>query len=270
MTRAWLAIACAACGAASPSAPPPGAASRCATSGDAISCTSRATHIAGRLVTYELPLGTPPATGWPNIVFFQGSFVPGSHAFAAAKTDPFGQYELTETIAALLDRGYAVIAPDALGNGSLYWQTNIPPYATSWAGCDDDVLVRALLAATADGTFGELDPARRYAMGISSGGFMTSRMAVSYPEQFRGLAIASASYATCGATCTVPDLPPDHPPTLFLHGGADSTVPVGTMTPYRDKLVAGGRVAEAIIDPAAGHAWLAQAVAAVPDWVDAH
>src|SRR5947208_14122972 len=101
-------------------------------------------------------------------------------------------------------------------------------------------------------TFGPLDASRRYAMGISSGGCMTSRMAVSYDGAFRAFAIASASYATCGATCTVPALPPDHPPTLFLHGGMDNIVPVSAMTPYRDELRADGRVVDAIIDANAG------------------
>lgn len=245
-------------------------ASRCTASGATLTCSSQSTTIDGRTVTYQVPLGTAPAAGWPVVVFYQGSFIPGSHAFAATMGDSFGQYELTSTIAALLDRGYAVIAPNAQGNGSQYWQTNIPPYATNWSGCADDLLVQHLLAAMSAGMFGPLDDARRYATGISSGGFMTSRMAVSYAGTFRALAIASASYATCGPTCSVPSLPADHPPTLFLHGGADQIVPVSTMTPYRDDLLADGRVAQSIIDANAGHEWLAQAVAAVPDWFDAN
>lgn len=244
--------------------------SRCTASGTMLTCTSETTQIAGRTVTYQVPLGTPPASGWPAVVYYQGSFIAGSHAFSAAMSDSFGQYELTATVAALLDRGYAVIAPNAAGDGSQFWQTNVPPYATSWAGCDDDKLVQALLAAMAGTTFGPLDATRRYAMGISSGGFMTSRMAVSYDGEFRALAIASASYATCSNTCTVPALPSDHPPTLFLHGGADQVVPESAMTPYRDALLAAGRTAQAIIDPNAGHEWLPEGKTAIPDWFDAH
>jgi len=80
----------------------------------------------------------------------------------------------------------------------------VPPSSILWAGCSDDVLVHALLDAMTAGTFGPLDASRRYEMGFSSGGFMTSRMAVSYPGIFRALAVASASYATCGASCSVP------------------------------------------------------------------
>jgi poly(3-hydroxybutyrate) depolymerase len=241
--------------------------SRCTVDDTAAKCSSHAMQIGGRVVTYEVPLGDPPATGWPVVVFYQGSFVAGDRAFSATKDAAFGQYQLTSTIAALLDRGYAVVAPNALGNGSLYWQTNVPPYASSWSGCADDAFVHQLLAAASDDTFGPLDPTRRYAMGISSGGFMSSRMAVSYAGQFRALAIASASYATCGKTCSVPPLPADHPPTLFLHGEADTVVPISSMRPYSEAL---GQKADVIVNPSAGHEWLPEAVAAVPDWFDAH
>jgi len=244
--------------------------SRCMDTGTAITCSSHALPLGGRTVTYEVPTGTPPAAGWPLVVFYQGSFVPGSHAFAATTADAFGAYQLTSTIKALLDRGYAVVAPDAQSNGTLYWQSNVPPYATSWAGCADDVFVKQLLTATTDGTFAPLDPARRYAMGISSGGFMTSRMAVSYAGTFRALAVASGSYATCGTTCTVPALPTDHPPTLFLHGDQDHTVPMSSMTPYRDKLTADGFAVQTVIHAGAGHEWLPEGKTAVPDWFDAH
>jgi poly(3-hydroxybutyrate) depolymerase len=261
----------AACGGGRASADAPSLGSRC--SGDAthVSCASQSATLDGRTVTYQVPEGDPPTAGWPVVVFYQGSFIPGSHAFAAVSSDAFGQYQLTATVQALLDRGYAVIAPNAQGNGTLYWQTNIPPYATSWAGCDDDVFIHHLLDEMAAGMFGPLDGSRRFAMGISSGGFMTSRMAVSYGGTFRALAIASASYATCSTTCSVPSqLPADHPPTLFLHGSADMIVPVSTMTPYHDELAAAGHVTDAIVDPSAGHEWLAQGVTAVPAWFEAH
>ena len=245
-------------------------ASRCASDATSITCPRETVTVGGRVVTYEVPAGTPPSAGWPVVVYYQGSFVPGSQAFAAKVGDAFGQYQLTRTVRALLDRGYAVVAPNALGNGSEFWETNVPPYSLAWMGSDDDVFIKALLPALGDGTLGPLDPDRRYAMGISSGGYMTSRMAVSYPGAFRALVVASASYATCSQVCNVPALPADHPPTLFLHGNADSVVPIGTMTPYRDQLISDGRVAMSIVNPTAGHEWLSEAVAAIPDWFDAH
>ena len=276
MVRALGLVALTACTIPSPMAgddhdgmPDPGTAtSRCSGDEQSITCSSHAMQIGGRTVTFELPLGDPPSAGWPVVVFYQGSFVAGDRAFSATKDAQFGQYQLTSTIHALLDDGYAVIAPNTLGNGSLYWQSNVPPYATAWSGCADDAFIRQLLTAMSDDTFGPLDPTRQYAMGISSGGFMTSRMAVSYAGNFRALAIASASYATCGKTCTVPPLPADHPPTLFLHGGADSVVPITSMEPYRDAL--GSVRSIAIVDANLGHEWIPEAVTAVPDWFDTH
>lgn len=228
-----------------------------------LSCTNERVTINGRTVAFQVPLGDAPATGWPTVVFYQGSFIPGERAFAATKDATFGQYQLTSTVKALLDAGFAVIAPNALGNGSQYWQSNVPPYATNWTGSADDVFVHALLDAMRGTTFGGLDASRFYAMGISSGGYMTSRMAISYRGTFRALAIASASYATCGQLCSVPALPADHPPTLFLHGAADNIVPLSTMTPYRDAL--GGK-AESVVDDGAGHEWLVDGIVAIPAW----
>ncbi|HVH45529.1 MAG TPA: hypothetical protein VM925_24415 [Labilithrix sp.] len=224
-----------------------------------------------RVVTYELPLGAPPAGGWPVAIVFQGSFLPGARSFSATKEDAFGLYHLVDTVKSLLDGGYAVIAPNARSAGTTYWQTNIAPYSLNWSGCLDDVLMNELFTAVESGTFGPLNSKRLYATGISSGGFMTSRMAVSYPGRFRALAIHSASYATCGPTCVVPaQLPADHPPTLFVHGADDNVVPVSTTVDYRDKLAAQNTPTVTLIDEAGGHAWLSTATSAVPSWFDGY
>jgi poly(3-hydroxybutyrate) depolymerase len=252
-----------------------GGASRCHVTGTGIACdhqtTTASDGASSREVVYAVPLGTPPAAGWPAVVYFQGSFVPGHSAFAATQSDPFGMYELTLTIAALLDDGYAVLAPDTQSGGSTFWQTNIPPYAASWSGCADDVLMKALLAGLGQGTFGPVDASRLYAMGISSGGFMTSRMAVSYAGRFRALADHSGSYATCSNVCSVPTpLPSDHPPTLFLHGDQDAVVPMTAVQPYLDALNAAGKETKLVTDADAGHQWLAESVQAIPAWFDGH
>jgi predicted esterase len=131
--------------------------------------------------------------------------------------------------------------------------------------------MKAIFTAVGDGTFGTVNPSRLYAMGISSGGFMTSRMAVSYPGRFRALAVHSGGYATCSTTCTLPPTQPaDHPPTLFLHGGADTTVKPATMTMYRDQLAAEGHVVATVLDPSAGHEWLVAGPAEIRAWFDAN
>ena len=250
-------------------------ASRCAVTSTTVTCEhqqlSLSDSVMMRSVYYETPLGSPPPSGWPAVVYFQGSLIPGHTAFAAATTDPFGMFDLTLTIKALLDAGYAVLAPDASTNGSLFWETNIPPFSVAWSGCPDDVLMQNLFAALSGGSFGPVDGARLYAMGISSGGFMTSRMAVSYPGRFRALANHSGSYATCSDVCAVPTpLPSQHPPTLFLHGDLDVVVPLSAIQPYLDALQAEGYEASLVTDATAGHQWLAEGPQAIPAWFAAH
>ena len=219
-----------------------------------------------REVTVALPRGDAPDAGWPTVIAYQGSFLPAGGFFSASAATPFGGYQEALTVAALLGSGFAVIAPNT-EVGQTFWLTNVPPWSVEWSGCPDDLFLGGLFAAVDAGALGPLDGRRLFAMGISSGGYMTSRMAVSYAGRFRALAIASASYATCaGAACVVPPLPADHPPTLFLHGLLDTAVPVATMEQYRSALKAHGRKTCEILDRSAGHQWLDEAPLAVPSW----
>src|SRR5690606_11295507 len=149
--------------------------------------------------------------------------------------------------------------------------TNVVGFADNWSLSSDSEMVPELLDALGEGKLGRVDASRLYATGISSGGFMTSRMAVSYPGRFRALAIHSASYATCSVTCSVPDeLPADHPPTLFVHGEQDSIVPISTMRAYEAKLKEQGLEVDVHVEPTAGHEWLEAAITRIPDWFDEH
>jgi dipeptidyl aminopeptidase/acylaminoacyl peptidase len=172
----------------------------------------------------------------------------------------------------LLDGGYAVITPTADGAG-FAWDTNFPPWSVSWPGAPDDVFLQALFTAIDGGDLGPLSASRWYATGVSSGGYMTSRMAVSYQGRFKALAIAAGSYATCAGgfpACAVPALPADHPPTLFLQGGADPFVPITQMYDYYDVLTADGFETKAVIDPLMAHGWIAASPAEVHAWFNAH
>jgi poly(3-hydroxybutyrate) depolymerase len=270
----WLGAVLAlwACGPGEPTQPPSKDTPRCTATDDHVSCLHQGTDLkvnnATRRVHWQIPAGDAPAAGWPVVTFFTGSFVQAVQGFDSVRSDAFGMFFVTKTVQALLAEGYAVLAPDTLEGGTSFWNTNIPPWATNWDGCPDDVFMKAIFAAIGDGTFGPLDSTRLYATGMSSGGFMTSRMAVSYPGKFKALAIHSASYATCSTVCDVPDLPADHPPTLFLHGEKDTIVPISTMRPYQMKLDAQGTPTSTEIDPEAGHEWLAAGVMRVPAWFD--
>jgi len=141
-----------------------------------------------------------------------------------------------------------------------------------WQTSEDHQFMLDIFAEIDRGGFGPLDNGRLYATGISSGGYMTSRMDVSYRSRFRALAIHSASYATCGGfLCVLPDdLNSGHLPTLFMHGDADPIVPIATMLSYRDELDNLGVDTETIVAPGVGHAWIDASPQALVDWFGSH
>ncbi|WP_163833721.1 extracellular medium-chain-length polyhydroxyalkanoate depolymerase [Spartinivicinus ruber] len=235
----------------------------------AVNCSYHSLYIetnAGikREVKYQLPVGEPPVHGWPVVLIYQGSFFPVE--FQRRKNDPFGGFYEAMLIKQLLDAGYAVIAPRAAIN--LAWQTNMLASATPYRLTTDYQFIGRVIEGIEQGSFGPLNNQRKFATGISSGGYNTSRMALSFPGEFRALAIQSASYAAClGPVCHVPfDLPTDHPPTLFLHGLLDVTVPVWTMKRYYHRLVDSGIYTELWIKPTKGHAWFEESPAKITEW----
>jgi poly(3-hydroxyoctanoate) depolymerase len=272
--RGWMAVAGAPAGGLNET-------SRCNATAERVECTrlegSVFLGVAERSFLWQTPLGVPPARGWPVAVHYHGSFgAPHVFSWASGRNYPYGLYWQTLTVKQLLDTGYAVITPESHFAGFFFWDTNVPVYRTYWEISPDHAFVTWLLAEMAapagNGTFGPLDPARFYATGLSSGAYMTSRMAANYQGRFRALAIHSGSYATCaGPICSVPDpLPAGHPPTLFLHGEADLIVNIRTMWLYAEQMAAQGLVYATAIDPDAGHEWTEQAVQAVPAWFDAY
>ncbi len=246
--------------------------SRCAQSWSRVRCDKNTVALeAGdreRDVHWQVPTGEPPEEGWPAVILFQGAFYPASTFWRARRAAPRGGYNQALLTAELLDSGFAVITPEAPGEGLLAWDTNLPGYKNDWEGCPDDLLMASLIEAMEAGDLGPLDMGALYAAGISSGGYMTSRMAESWPGTFRALAVHSGSWATCaGVLCQIPeDLPEDHPPTLFLHGALDATVPIWTMTDYRDALADQGVEVVSYTKILAGHAWLDEAPDEIVDW----
>jgi dienelactone hydrolase len=253
-------------------AAPAAAASRCSGS-FTLTCERNTTvlqtgplGITPRDVHWQVPLGDAPEDGWPAVVMYSPSLYSADLAWSAVRILPAGAYYETATITSLLDAGYAVITPESHLEGFTFWDTNVPllPYEIA----PDRFFVEDILAGTGDGTFGPLNTNRLFATGMSSGGYMTSRMAVSHAGTFKALAIQSASYASClGPLCSVPsDLPDDHPPTLFLHGVIDPIVPIFTMTPYRNGLNAQGTPTRTVTSLFATHEFLPAAPAEITAW----
>ncbi len=258
-----------ACGCAAPLAiDDGGAAPHCTVTDTEVTCAPRLTVLLGRDVYWQTPEQDAPALGRPVVVLYQGSFLGPSTTWGTVRTSmAFGGYQQARLQALLLEHGFTVIAPSAAAG--IAWQTNL---GLAWDSTSDKPFIDALLEATRRGDFGAVDATRLYATGISSGGYMTSRMALSYAGVFRALAIHSGSWATCaGVACVLPDaLPDQHPPTRFLHGRGDLTVPLYTAEPYQLKLSARGVEADLIIDDAAGHEWLSVSPEKIVEWFEAH
>lgn len=254
-------------------------ASRCTVDGQVLLCahqsttlTTGLTGLVPREVHWQVPLGEPPAGGWPAALVFQGSIFTAELFWAVIDTDVFGAWNQGLLTKQLLDSGFAVITPEAHLAGLTAWETNIPPMATLWETGADHQFMLDIFDAIDAGTFGPVDADRLYATGISSGGYMTSRMDEAYRDRFRALAIHSASWATCaGPLCVVPgDLDADHLPTMFLHGTSDAIVPISTMVVYRDALAAVGVETQTVVGEGVGHAWLDEAPTSIVDWFAAH
>lgn len=222
-----------------------------------------------REVHWQVPEGSAPTDGWPVALGFQGSLVSAEVNWEASADTPTGGLFQAEVTDRLLAAGFAVITPEAALDGLGAWDTNVPPFAGEWEGAPDDVLMTALFTGIDGGEFGPLNGDSLVAYGISSGGYMTSRMALSYPGRMRRLVIVSASWATCaGVGCVLPEtLPEDHPPTLFLHGGSDAVVPAFTMQGYADRLIADGVDVQTFVPVFVGHEWFAEAPGMLVDWV---
>lgn len=267
MKRALVLLVFAACAPPSRHADTP-----CSIDDAAVHCAPNVSPLTAVEVTREVywraPEGDAPAAGWPVLVVYQGSFFgPASTWGDVARDTAFGGYHQARLQVLARDAGYLVVAPSALAG--IAWQTNA---ALPWEATNDSFFVQALLDRLAHGDFGPVDLSRLYATGISSGGYMTSRMALSYPGRFRALAIESGSWATCaGAVCVLPgQLPADHPPTLLLEGEDDFTVPPFTVQPYVDALKAQGTEVEYVLEPHAGHEWLADSPERIVAWLNVH
>lgn len=232
-----------------------------------------------RRVFWQVPLGEPREGGWPIVIVFQPSIY-WAEAHWTGFTDVGGQRFATETIKALLDAGFAVLTPQAQALADSVWETNVPPYSGDWGTSHDHALMLALFDGIAAGTFGALNETEMFATGMSSGGYMTSRMALSYPGRFRALAVQSAAWATCAGPvnthptslrCEPPDtLPGDHPPTLFVHGTWDGTVGVSTMRRYADALVILGAPVRRVEVARGGHEFFEVSPAEILGWFETY
>lgn len=219
-----------------------------------------------REILWQIPEGKAPRNGWPVVLLSQGSWFPIE--FSRPRNLPFGGFNEVRVIRELLDNGYAVVAPRAILN--VAWITNLPH--PSYKLTSDYAVLEKTIEMISSGKFGPLDSRKIFATGISSGGYNTSRLAVTFPGVFRAIVIQSASYANClGPACIIPTkFSSDHPPTRFLHGALDIAVPVSTAKAFHEILRDNRIETDIIIDPTAGHGWLENSPEKVLEWFEQH
>jgi len=244
--------------------------------GSAYCAQTAVATVLGREVYYRLGVNSGPgydaATGrHAAVVLFQGTSPqenplnlsggqngPGATwSKSLPKPGSFAVWHQIATVIALIDAGYTVIQPAArfqcTAGCGYYWDSNIPFTWTNAAGTDKplvgELIARLQPSAT---TFGAIDIHHVYAMGISSGGYMSSRMANEFAGgvnndstvksttlPFRAVAIQSAAFQTCGPQCrpfAITPVKASHAPTFFLHDPKDEIVPFSGMMNYFDKL----------------------------------
>ena len=237
-----------------------------------------------RPVRWQVPEGTPPAGGWRTAFFYNGTTPTDLDPFTKHPLllNAFGMDTSPKIFQELLDnpagtgQKYATFAPNPPASAVVtqFWHTNVVfPYAAS---CDYSFF-NDFFNEIKSGSYGpssQYNLNQRYAYGISSGGYNTSRMAVTFngSSVWKALAIISASYATCaGPLCSVPSLPSNHPPTKFYHGMQDLIVPLFTMESYYNKLVAAGKETTKKIH-GGGHELTSDNLggSGVKAWFDAH
>ena len=259
------------------------ASSHCTITSSNAQCTYKTEVIQTRDVHYMIPSGTAPAKGWPVAMMFHGWNTGGKGAWSSDSSNAI-YYNKIKVKAALVEAGYAVFTPDSSQwrNGG-YWQTNVDPYANgklaSWEGSDDHMFLAAMFGQMGEGSmFGKVDMSNIHIMGFSSGGYQSSRMALSasiFKKSWKSVSIQSGGPAWCsGMFCSqavfdesaVATAMKSHAPTLFLHGSKDYTVPSKFAQQYEEKLKALGKSTK-FVAAAVGHQWLSNANTEILAWV---
>lgn len=202
-----------------------------------------------------------PEGGFPVVLMSHGSLAPHQayrpqeiNVLGGSVELPFGGYNEARLVHGLLESGYAVMFLEA--ELSMVWTTNGPlvrhlPQLTS-----DHYFLRKLVQVINNGEIADVNPAMKFALGISSGGYNTSRLAHEFPEEFEAVVIqAAGQMKNLGPIFTATsDVAANHPATLFMHGAMDTIVPINPALEYYNALKAADVESYfGIFD--GGHAW---------------
>lgn len=220
-------------------------------------------EIGGRKVYLALPPGKSPEKGWPVAILLHGRGQTAGAWFGKGLLSR-GDQKLFPPL--ILNAGIVVMAPEALepfGKGVKQWDFfhRKPEHSGDLAFFQNFF---QWMEGNRKITF---DFSKVYAIGISSGGFMASRLGQVYPEKWAALVVIAAGNAD--SFPQIPTFPLDskalsneisfqHPPTLIIHGDKDRIVPFVYGERYFQDLKQAGVKAEMLVVPEGGHQWPTQ------------
>jgi len=215
---------------------------------------------------YKKPSGSGP---FPVIIVLHGRAQDADVWLNSSKAQ--GQF-----VSYALSEGYAIIAPDSVEPicpGVKQWDytrttdsVDLPFFDKIFEWIDDN---------------SQLNSNRIYVAGISSGGFMTSRLALYFPTKIKAVAIHSAGNAdkvSFDSECntnfdeSIPTVSSDHPPTLLIHGENDNIVPYLMGQKYYQGLQNAGIEANMLSQTTCTicHRWFSEYDDDILDWFNKH
>ena len=233
-------------------------------------------EIGDRRVYLSFPKGSPPLEGWPIVILLHGRGQSGGAWFGKGPLS-IGEQKFFPPI--LVDSGFAVLAPDGaepFRKGLKEWDF----FHRKRENSKDIPFFESLFSWMEKNPKLKFDMNKLYVAGISSGGFMTSRLAQAFPLKFRAACVIAAGNPD--SFRFVSDLPlaeeadpspaitSKHPPTLILHGTKDNIVPLEKGERYYQELKKAGVETEIHEIPGGRHLWPEQYNQRIVQWFITH
>ncbi len=238
--------------------------------GDDIDDRPNETWLDGRRVLWQQPSIPAPADGYPVILLLHGTVQHADAWFTGCDRWSTAQASFTR---AALERGMLVVAPES--RRPLLWG---PRAWDAFAATVNTSLDLPMFRDIFDwlGTL-PVNRSALYCAGFSSGAFMTSRLARTFPDRCAAVAVHSGADATALRLtwlgpildCTKPlRFPGGYPPTMVIHGRHDRVVPATCGVNLYGELQRHG-VPSQLLLTGGGHIWQAAHNGEILDWLTA-
>lgn len=224
-----------------------------------------------RLILYQQPLSSKPNEGYPVLFLLHGA---SQYPFAWFIPINLWNYHQSVFREKVLESGFFVIAPSSgrpMKLGPHAWSSFISEIADS-----KDLQLFSSLFQWMQNQSDLLNLNQVYCAGFSSGGFMTSRLAKVFPEQFAGIVVHSGTdadsitFSNQGPEfdCESPlQFPINHPPTLIVHGEKDRIVPFNCGLHLYQELQRNNINCTLITDEQKGHVWISSFSDEIIQWL---